>query len=112
MTHPTPTATTTPSAPVPRTRHRADLQGLRGVAVLLVVVFHVWTDRVSGGVDVFFVLSAFLLTGSFLRRIEHGRALGIPSYWARTFARLLGPVAVLLLAVLAAVFLWFPPSRW
>ncbi|TDL38151.1 acyltransferase family protein [Kocuria rosea] len=112
MTHPTPTATPTPTAPVPRTRHRPDLQGLRGVAVLLVVAFHVWTEKVSGGVDVFFVLSAFLLTGSFARRIEHDRPLGILTYWTRTFARLLGPVAVLLLAVLAAVFLWFPPSRW
>ena len=99
-------------SPSPRTAHRPDLQGLRGVAVLLVVVFHVWTEKVSGGVDVFFVLSAFLLTGSFARRIEHGRPLALPAYWARTFARLLGPVAVLLLAVLAAVFLWFPPSRW
>ncbi|MFW3384631.1 UNVERIFIED_CONTAM: acyltransferase family protein [Kocuria sp. CPCC 205274] len=99
-------------SPSPLTAHRPDLQGLRGVAVLLVVVFHVWTEKVSGGVDVFFVLSAFLLTGSFVRRIEHGRPLGIPTYWTRTFARLLGPVAVLLLAVLAAVFLWFPPSRW
>ena len=99
-------------SPSPRTAHRPDLQGLRGVAVLLVVVFHVWTEKVSGGVDEFFVLSAFLLTGSFARRTEHDRPLALPAYWARTFARLLGPVAVLLLAVLAAVFLWFPPSRW
>ncbi|MFE7629791.1 acyltransferase family protein, partial [Kocuria sp. NPDC057446] len=112
MTHPTPTATTTPTAGAPRTQHRTDLQGLRGVAVLLVVAFHVWTEKVSGGVDVFFVLSAFLLTGSFLRRIEHGRPLAVPAYWVRTFARLIGPVAVLLLAVLAAVLALFPPSRW
>lgn len=114
MTFPTATTTTSPAptTPAPRAAHRPDLQGLRGVAVLLVVVFHVWTEKVSGGVDVFFVLSAFLLTGSFLRRIDHGRPLGIPAYWTRTFARLLGPVAVMLLAVLAAVFIWFPPSRW
>ncbi|MGQ1795872.1 acyltransferase family protein [Kocuria oceani] len=112
MTHPTPSTITTADRSAPRARHRPDLQGLRGVAVLLVVAFHVWTEKVSGGVDVFFVLSAFLLTGSFLRRIEHGRPLELPAYWTRTFARLLGPVAVMLLAVLAAVFLWFPPSRW
>lgn len=116
MTFPTATAPvppdTAPAPPAPRVQHRPDLQGLRGVAVLLVVAFHVWTDRVSGGVDVFFVLSAFLLTGSFVRRVEHGRPLGLPGYWARTFARLLGPVAVMLLAVLAAVFAVFPPSRW
>lgn len=95
-----------------RAAPRPDIQGLRGVAVLLVVAFHVWTDRVSGGVDVFFVLSAFLLTGSFVRRIESGRPLALPAYWLRTFSRILGPMAVMLLAVLAVVLLLFPPSRW
>ncbi len=92
--------------------HRPEIQGLRGVAVLLVVAFHVWTDRVSGGVDVFFVLSAFLLTGSFVRRVESGRPLALRAYWLRTFSRLLGPLAVMLLVVLAVVLLLFPPSRW
>ncbi|MEX5269470.1 acyltransferase family protein [Kocuria sabuli] len=91
---------------------RPEIQGLRGVAVLLVVAFHVWTDRVSGGVDVFFVLSAFLLTGSFVRRVDQGRPLAVTSYWLRTFSRLLGPLSVMLLAVLATVLLLFPPSRW
>lgn len=95
-----------------RPARRPEVQGLRGVAVLLVVAFHVWTDRVSGGVDVFFVLSAFLLTGSFVRRVEAGRPLALPAYWLRTFSRLLGPLSVVLLAVLAAVLLLFPPSRW
>ncbi|MGQ1797079.1 acyltransferase family protein [Kocuria oceani] len=114
MTHPT--TTTTPAAPAPAGAHvpgrRPDIQGLRGVAVLLVVAFHLWTDRVSGGVDVFFVLSAFLLTGTFARRVERGRPLAVREYWVRTFARLIGPMAVMLLAVLAAVLTLFPPSRW
>ncbi|MFC4903867.1 acyltransferase family protein [Kocuria oceani] len=114
MTHPT--TTTAPAAPAPAGAHvpgrRPDIQGLRGVAVLLVVAFHLWTDRVSGGVDVFFVLSAFLLTGTFARRVERGRPLAVREYWVRTFARLIGPMAVMLLAVLAAVLALFPPSRW
>nr|WP_255396059.1 acyltransferase [Kocuria sp. CNJ-770] len=114
MTHPT--TTTTPAPPAPAGDHvpgrRPDIQGLRGVAVLLVVAFHLWTDRVSGGVDVFFVLSAFLLTGTFARRVERGRPLAVREYWVRTFARLIGPMAVMLLAVLAAVLALFPPSRW
>ncbi|MFI7482615.1 acyltransferase family protein [Kocuria sp. M1R5S2] len=113
MTFPTTAPPTAPpAAGAPRGGHRPDIQGLRGVAVLLVVAFHLWTDRVSGGVDVFFVLSAFLLTGSFVRRIDRGQELDLPAYWTRTFARLIGPVAVMLLAVLAAVLAWFPPSRW
>lgn len=115
MTFPTAAPSTTPASPAARAAwggRRADIQGLRGVAVLLVVAFHVFTEKVSGGVDVFFVLSAFLLTGSFVRRIDRGQALELPAYWMRTFARLIGPVAVMLLAVLAAVLAWFPPSRW
>ncbi|TDX91272.1 acyltransferase family protein, partial [Amycolatopsis arida] len=57
--------------PEPR-RYRPELQGLRALAVLLVVVYHVWLDRVSGGVDVFFVLSGFLITGQLVRSCARG----------------------------------------
>ena len=52
--------------------YRPELQGLRAVAVALVVVYHVWFGRVSGGVDVFFVVSGFLLTGQLARAAERG----------------------------------------
>ncbi len=42
------------------------------MAVMLVVLYHVFTDRVSGGVDVFLFISAFFLTGGLLRRLEAG----------------------------------------
>jgi len=48
-------------------RFRPELQGLRGLAVALVVVYHVWLNRVSGGVDVFFLVSGFLLTSQLYR---------------------------------------------
>lgn len=60
--------------------YRPELQGLRAVAIGMVVVYHVFLDRVSGGVDVFLLISAFLMTGSFARRMERGQPLGVLGY--------------------------------
>ncbi|WP_424347929.1 acyltransferase family protein [Kocuria sp. CH-021] len=96
----------------PAHRFRPEVQGLRTVAVLLVAVYHVWIGGVSGGVDVFLFISAFLMTLSFVRRIESGRGPQLGRYWARTFSRLLPPVVVTVLGTLVAVRLLFPPDRW
>ena len=93
-------------------RFRPELHGLRGLAIALVVLYHVWFDRVSGGVDVFLFISSFLLVGTFLRIIDRGGATRPLAYWARTFKRLLPPTAVVSLATLAGVWLILPPQRW
>ena len=87
---------------------RPEIQGLRAVAVLLVVVFHIFTDRVSGGVDIFLFISAFFLTGSFTRKMEAGRPLAVGRYWLHVFTRLM-PMAVLtILLTLVAVATVYP----
>ncbi|MFF0903944.1 UNVERIFIED_CONTAM: acyltransferase family protein [Kocuria sp. CPCC 205316] len=87
---------------------RPEVQGLRAVAVLLVVVYHVFLGRVSGGVDVFLLISAFFLTLSFVRKLEAGRPLAVGRYWLHVFKRLL-PLAVLtILATLVLVELFYP----
>ncbi|MCC3281124.1 acyltransferase family protein [Arthrobacter caoxuetaonis] len=100
-----------PSAPATgERRYRPEVQGLRALAVILVVIYHVWLGRVSGGVDVFLLISAFLLTGSFLRKAEAGRALALGRYWLHLFKRLLPAVVVVLLSVLAATAFLLPAS--
>lgn len=91
--------------------YRHDVDGLRAVAILLVVVYHVWIGRVSGGVDAFLMISAFFLTGSFVRRLEKGQPLKIVNQWVRTFKRLLPPAAVVLLGTLFAGLYFLPESR-
>ncbi|GAA4522111.1 acyltransferase family protein [Brachybacterium paraconglomeratum] len=95
-----------------RPAFRRELHGLRAVALGLVAIYHIWLGRVSGGVDVFLFLSAFFLTGTFLRRLENGRPLGVPRYWLHTFKRLLPPSAVTILLVLAATAAFLPASMW
>ncbi|RCS75347.1 acyltransferase family protein [Brachybacterium alimentarium] len=93
-------------------RFRPELHGLRGLAIALVVLYHVWFDRVSGGVDVFLFLSSFLLVGTFLRRVDRGQGTRPLAYWGRTFKRLLPPTAVVSLATLGGVYLILPADRW
>ena len=92
--------------------YRPEIQGLRALAVLMVVTYHIWFGRVSGGVDVFLLISAFLLSLSFIRKVERGRPLALAGYWLHVFKRLLPAVVVVLLGTLAATYLFVPQSRW
>lgn len=92
--------------------YRPEVQGLRALAVLMVVTYHIWFGRVSGGVDVFLLISSFLLTFSFVRKVEAGKPLQLAKYWLHLFKRLLPAVVVTLLGVLVATYLFIPESRW
>ena len=94
------------------TGFRPELEGLRGVAVLLVAVYHVWLGRVSGGVDVFLMLTGFLLTGSLLRTAQRDGRVHFGVFWSRLARRLFPTSALVLLGVLAATYLWLPRNRW
>lgn len=102
-----------PRAPssAPR-RFRPEIQGLRSLAVLMVLTSHLFLDRVSGGVDIFLMLSAFLLTLSFTRKVEEGRPLALGRHWLHRFKRLVPAAAATIVGTLAAAWLWLPPSRW
>ncbi|UYG17937.1 acyltransferase [Brachybacterium huguangmaarense] len=92
--------------------YRPELQGLRAVAILMVVCYHIWFGRVSGGVDIFLLISAFLLTGSFARKLERGAPLQVPRYWLHAFKRLVPPGALVILGTLGASLLVLPATRW
>lgn len=87
-----------------------EIDGMRGIALTLVVVFHLFGyGRVSGGVDVFLTISGFLLVLSLARALTTDRPLGILSRWGRTFARLAPPAAVVLVAVTILSYTVYSP---
>lgn len=89
-----------PQAAGPR-RFRPDIQGLRAIAVLLVVVYHTGAPVLTGGyvgVDVFFAISGFLITGQLLREVERNGRIDFGSFYAGRIRRLL-PTALLVIAV-------------
>ena len=93
---------------------RADIQALRALAVVLVVVYHFFPGRVPGGfigVDVFFVISGFLITGHLISKPPRtGRQLA--EFWGRRIRRLL-PASFIVLGVTTLVtLLWAPQTIW
>ncbi|WP_408637524.1 acyltransferase family protein [Nocardia terpenica] len=105
-------ATATATTPYGASGHRRDLDGLRGIAIALVAVFHVWVGRVSGGVDVFLVLSGYFFTGSLLRRVGSTGSAGVLVTLRRTARRLLPALIVVLAAVVAATVALRPFTQW
>lgn len=105
-----------PGPPDPaRRRFLPEVQALRAVAVLAVVCYHLRPDLLPGGfigVDVFFVISGFLITGHMVREVEqHGR-LRLGHFWANRARRIL-PAALLLIAlVVATATLIVPVTEW
>ena len=107
-----------PAAPAPAPPslalgYRHDLDGLRGIAIALVAVFHVWFGRVSGGVDVFLVLSGFFFGSSLLRSALAAGAPLSPWPTIKRLARRLLPALVVVLAAAAVLtVLVQPQTRW
>lgn len=93
-------------------RTRTDIQGLRAIAVAAVVVYHVWPGALPGGyvgVDVFFVLSGFLITSHLVRHPPTTpRALW--SFWGRRIRRLLPASALVALVTVVAALTVLPSS--
>ncbi|HSP52931.1 MAG TPA: acyltransferase family protein [Cryobacterium sp.] len=86
----------------------AGLDGLRGIAVALVVVFHFFPAVLPGGfigVDVFFVISGFLITGLLLTEWDHSSRLSLGRFWKRRALRLVPPLIPLVLILCTAAWL-------
>ncbi|MCB1521843.1 MAG: acyltransferase [Hyphomicrobiaceae bacterium] len=92
-------------------RFRADIEGLRAIAVVVVVCYHAKVAGFSGGfvgVDVFFVISGFLIVGLLLREIEAGGSIALRRFWARRARRLLPNATLVLASCAVAAQLYYP----
>ena len=90
------------------------VQGLRAIAVLFVVLYHFWPARLPGGyvgVDVFFVISGFLITAHLMREMTATGTVKLGQFWARRARRLLpASLLVLLFCALVAATPYLTPT--
>ncbi len=93
---------------------RPDVEGLRAVAVACVLLYHAGMPFAGGGyvgVDVFFVISGFLITGLLLRELERDGRISLTRFYSRRAKRLLPLTVVVLAFVVALSWLLFDPIR-
>eukprot|EP00041_Stephanoeca_diplocostata_P003997 m.39944 g.39944 ORF g.39944 m.39944 type:complete len:811 (-) comp14776_c0_seq1:76-2508(-) len=98
------------SAPQHRQSYRADVDGLRAVAVVAVLIFHFYPDALPGGfvgVDVFFVISGFLIS-NIIRRQHHGKGFTLWGFYDKRIRRILPMLLMVLVAVEFCAIAYLP----
>ena len=94
---------------------RPDIEGLRAIAVVTVLLFHADLGPFDGGyvgVDVFFVVSGFLITGLMLREVDRTGALHLGQFWGRRFRRLLPASTLVIITTLLVGRIVFDALRY
>ncbi|CAN5238824.1 acyltransferase family protein [soil metagenome] len=108
------TTESTPVSALAPAHRRPDIQGLRAIAVLGVIVFHAFHPALPGGfvgVDIFFVLSGFLITGILMRELDEGR-FSLGGFYRRRISRLFPALFVVLAFTLAVGFFVLAPRTY
>nr|WP_280526213.1 acyltransferase family protein [Couchioplanes caeruleus] len=91
------------------------MEGMRAIAVTLVVLSHAGMATLAGGyvgVDVFFVISGFLITTLLLKELDRTGTISLSDFYARRAVRLLPASALVLVATLAGAWFWLPSTRF
>jgi len=94
--------------------YRADIEGLRAIAILLVIAYHASMPGLSGGfigVDVFFVLSGYLITGILVRELDIHNDINFVKFYSRRTKRLAPGLCLTLLVTIAFSWIVFSPSE-
>ena len=103
-----------PELSQPSDRYRPDIDGLRAIAVLLVVWFHAFPEAMPGGfigVDIFFVISGFLITGIIIRELDQQR-FSLLGFYIRRIRRIFPALIVVLAVTLVLGWLWMLPAAY
>lgn len=84
--------------------YRNDIQGLRAVGAIIIMVFHIWFNKVSGGVDVFFVVSGFLMASIVLKGYFLNGTVSPLPFWGGVIKRVAPSAYIVLAATLVASY--------
>jgi peptidoglycan/LPS O-acetylase OafA/YrhL len=96
-------------------KFRPDVEGLRAIAVAMVLLYHVgfgWASGGFAGVDVFFVISGFLITSQLATEADATGTVSLTQFYARRAKRIFPAAALVLLATIGLALAFIPKTRW
>lgn len=94
------------------TTYRNDIQGVRAIGAILIMIYHIWFSKVSGGVDVFFVVSGYFMAGMLARSYLRNGKVKPFEFWGRIIRRIAPLAYTVIAATFVAGFFLMPPSLW
>lgn len=92
--------------------YRYDIQGVRAIGAILIMIYHIWFSKVSGGVDVFFVVSGYFMAGMLARSYLKNNTIKAFEFWGRIIRRVAPLSYTVIAATLVAGYFFMPPDLW
>lgn len=94
------------------TSYRYDIQGVRAIGAMLIMVYHIWFSKVSGGVDVFFVVSGYFMAGMLARSYLKDGQVNPWGFWGKIIIRIAPLCYTVIAATLVLGFFLMPAHLW
>ena len=92
--------------------YRKDIQGIRALGALLIMIYHLWIGKVSGGVDIFFVISGYFMATVILSRLASDGRLAPMDFWGKIIKRIAPSAYTVLTATLILSCFFIPETQW
>jgi peptidoglycan/LPS O-acetylase OafA/YrhL len=92
--------------------YRYDIQGVRAIGAILIMFYHIWFNKVSGGVDVFFVVSGYFMSGMLVKSYLKNGKIKPFEFWGRIIRRVSPLAYTVIAATLILGYFFMPPYLW
>lgn len=92
--------------------YRNDIQGVRALGATLIMIYHIWLGKVSGGVDVFFVVSGYFMAGMLIRSYLTNKKIKPFEFWGKIIKRVAPLAYIVIASTLVLGYFFMPPNLW
>lgn len=94
------------------TTYRNDIQGVRAIGAILIMIYHIWFSKVSGGVDVFFVVSGYFMAGMLARSYLRNGKVKPFEFWGRIIRRIAPLAYTVMIVTFVSGYFFMAPNLW